>query len=188
MRKTPSQRWNNYKKKNLKTASTTWFWKNFPKFLFNSTKNSKNKRLVAVQKYDSARQKQSQNINDFVIYLEMLKNNLNEFIAVQKRNHLLYRLKKNIKKKLQMMTNILITRNRLAALTQRIKNSQILKVNSKNKYRSNRNLSFEFHSKSTEQRSRQNDTMFDRADQTNNSINENWNDEIVKLLLKETDK
>ena len=56
MRETSSQRWDNYKKKNLKTASTTWFWKNFSKFLLNLMKNSKNKQLVAVQKYDSARQ------------------------------------------------------------------------------------------------------------------------------------
>ena len=58
MRKTSSQRWDNYKKKNLEIASTTWFWKNFSKFLFNLMKNSKNKRLAAVWKYDSARQKQ----------------------------------------------------------------------------------------------------------------------------------
>ena len=63
-------------------------------------KDSKNKRLVAVQKYDSARQKQSQNVNDFVIYFEMLEDDLNEFIAVQKRDHLLYRLRKDIRKKL----------------------------------------------------------------------------------------
>ena len=84
-------------------------------------KNSKNKRLVAVQKYNSARQRQSQNMNDFVIYFEMLENDLNEFITVQKKDHLLYRLRKDIKERFQMMTNILITRNRLAALTQRIK-------------------------------------------------------------------
>ena len=62
-------------------------------------KNSKNKRLAAIQKYDSARQKQSQNVNDFVIYFEMLENDLNEFIAVQKRDHLFYCLRKDIKKK-----------------------------------------------------------------------------------------
>ena len=117
-------------------------------------KNSKNRRLVAVQKYNSVRQKQSQSVNDFVIYLEMFENDLNEFIAVQKRNHLLYRLRKNIKERLQMMTNMLITRNRLAALTQRIKNSQVSKVDSRNKSRSDRNLNFESHSKSTKQRSR----------------------------------
>ena len=85
MRKILSQRWNNYKKKNLKIASTTWSWKNFFKFLFNSMKNSKNKRLVAIQKYNFIQQKQSQSVSDFVIYFEMFKNDLNEFIAVQKK-------------------------------------------------------------------------------------------------------
>ena len=99
MRKTSSQRWDNYKKKNLETASTTWSWKNFFKFLLNSMKDSKNRRLVAAQKYDSARQKQSQSVNDFVIYFEMFENDLNEFIAVQKRDHFFYRLKKNIKER-----------------------------------------------------------------------------------------
>ena len=127
-------------------------------------KNSKNRRLVAVQKYDSARQKQSQNVNDFVIYFEMLENDLNEFIAVQKRDHLLYRLRKDIKERLQMMTNMSITRDRLAALTQHIKSSQVSKIDSKNKLRNDRDSSSEFHSKSTKQRSRRDDTMLDRTD------------------------
>ena len=151
-------------------------------------KNSKNKRLAAVQKYDSARQKQSQNVNNFVIYLEMFKNDLNEFIVVQKRNHLLYRLKKDIKEKFQIIMNMLITRNRFAALAQRIKNSQILKIDSRNKSRNNRNSSFEFHLKSTKQRSRRDDTMFNRTNQTDNSIDEDRNDEIAKLFLKEIDE
>ena len=62
-------------------------------------KKLKRKRLVAVQKYDSARQKQSQNINDFVIYLEMLKDDLNKFIIVQKKDHFFYYLRKDIKKR-----------------------------------------------------------------------------------------
>ena len=103
-------------------------------------------------------------MNDFVIYFEMLENDLNEFIAVQKKNHLLYRLKKDIKERLQMMTNISITRNRLTTLTQCIKDSQILKVDSRNKSRNNRDSSFEFHSKLTRQRSRRDDTMLDRTD------------------------
>ena len=151
-------------------------------------KNSKNRQLVAIQKYDSARQKQSQSVNDFVIYFEMLENDLNEFIAVQKRNHFLYRLRKDIKERLQMMTNMLITRDRLAALTQRIKDSQTSKADSRNKFRNDRNSSFEFHSKSTEQRSRRNDTKFNRADQTDNSIDENRNNEIARLFLKKPDE
>ena len=188
MRKTPSQRWSNYKEKNLETASTIWFWKNFFKFLLNLIKDSKNRRLVAVQKYDSVRQKQSQSVSDFVIYLEMLENDLNEFIAVQKRDHLLYRLRKDIRERLQMMTNISITRNRLAALAQRIKGSQALKVDSGNKSRSDRDLNFEFHSKSTGQRSRRDEMMLDRADQTDNSIDKDRNDEIARLFLKGIDE
>ena len=127
-------------------------------------------------------------MNDFVIYLEMLEDDLNEFTAVQKRDHFLYRLRKNIKERLQMMTNMPITRDRLAALTQRIKNSQISKADSKNKPQSDRNSNFELYSKSTEQRSRRNDTMLDRTDQTDNSIDENRNNEIARLSLKKADE
>ena len=38
-------------------------------------------------------------MNDFMIYFEMFENNLNKFIAVQKRNHFLCRLKKTLKRK-----------------------------------------------------------------------------------------
>ena len=106
---------------------------------------------------------------------------------VHDRN-ILYRLRKDIRKRLQMMTNMLITRNRLAALTQCIKSSQISKTDSKNKFRNDRNSSFEFHLKSTKQRNRRNDTRLNRADQTDNSIDENRNDEIAKLFLKKTDE
>ena len=81
-----------------------------------------------------------------------------------------------------------ITRDRLATLTQCIINSQILKINSRNKSRSDQNSNFKFYSKSTRQRSRRDDTMFDRINQTNNSIDENRNDEIAKLFLKEADE
>ena len=87
-----------------------------------------------------------------------------------------------------MMTNMSITRDRFAALTQRIKSSQTSKVDSRNKSRSDRDSSFEFHSKSTRQRSRRDETMLDRANQTDNSIDEDWNDEIARLFLREVDK
>ena len=97
-------------------------------------KNFENKRLVAVQKYDFVKQKQLQNVNDFVIYFKMFENDLNEFIVVQKKNHFLYHLRKNIKKKLQIIMNMSIIRNRLAALTQRIENSQTFKIDFENKF------------------------------------------------------
>ena len=151
-------------------------------------KDSKNKRLVAIQKYDSVRQKQSQSVNDFVIYFKMFENDLNEFIAIQKKDHFLYRLRKDIKERLQIMMNMSITRNRLAALTQRIKSSQVSKADLKNKSRNDRDLNFESHSKSTKQRSRRDDTMLDRADQTDNSIDEDRNNEIARLFLKKADE
>ena len=84
----------------------------------------------------------------------MFENDLNEFTAVQKRNHLFYRLRKDIRERLQMMINMSITRDRFATLTQCIKNSQISKADSENKPRSDRDLSSESHSKSTEQLTR----------------------------------
>ena len=81
-----------------------------------------------------------------------------------------------------------ITRNRFTTLTQRIKGSQISKIDSRNKSQSDRGSSFEFYSKSTEQRSCRNDIMFDRADQISNSIDESRNDEIAKLSLREADE
>ena len=60
-------------------------------------KDAKNKRFVAVQKYNSVRQKQSQSVNDFVIYFEMLENNLDKFIVVQKKLFCLS-FKKTLKK------------------------------------------------------------------------------------------
>ena len=53
-----------------------------------------------------------------------------------------------------MMTNISVIQIRLAALAQRIKSSQILKIDLKNKFQSDRDSSFELRSKSTEQRDR----------------------------------
>ena len=61
-------------------------------------KNFENKQLVAIQKYDFVKQKQSQNVNDFIIYFEIFENDLNKFIVVQKKNYLLYCLKKTLKK------------------------------------------------------------------------------------------
>ena len=94
----------------------------------------------------------------------------------------------NIRERFQMMTNMSIIRDRLAALTQRIKSSQVKKIDSKNKFQSDRNLNFELCLKSTKQRSRRNDTTSNRLNQTSNLINKNRSNEIVKLFLKETDE
>ena len=86
------------------------------------------------------------------------------------------------------MTNMLITQDRLVTLIQCIKSSKITKTDSRNRFRNNRDLSFEFRSKSTKQRSHRDNTMSNRTDQTDNSISENRNDEIIKLFLKKINK
>ena len=93
----------------------------------------------------------------------MLEDDLDEFIAVQKKNHFLYHLKKIIRKRFQMMTNMSITQDRLATLTQHIKSSQISKADLRNKFQNDRDSSFEFRSKSTRQRSHRNDMISSRT-------------------------
>ena len=94
------------KKKNLKIIQKTWQWKNFSNFLINLIKNLQNHCFVVAQKHDIAKQSQSQNVNDFVIYVEIFETDFDEFISIQQRNYLLNRLKKKIKKKFNTMINI----------------------------------------------------------------------------------
>ena len=54
---------------------------------------------------------------------------------------------------------MLIIRNRLATLTQCIKDSQISKIDSINKFQNDRDLSSEFYLKSMRQRSRRDNTI-----------------------------
>ena len=78
-----------------------------------------------------------------------------------------------------MIRNILIIRNCLATLTQRIKNFTNFKNRLKRQSQNNRNLSIEFRSKSMKQRDCRNDTTSNRLNQTDNSISENRNDKIM---------
>ena len=68
-------------------------------------------------------------MNDFVTYVKVLKIDLDEFILIQQRNHLFNRLKKEIKKKFNVVTNMLRIRDAFTTLTQRIKNLQFFKSN-----------------------------------------------------------
>ena len=52
------------------------------------------------------------------------------------------------------MTNILIIEDRFAALTQRIKSSSIVKIDSRNKFQNKRSLSFQSRFKTIRQRDR----------------------------------
>ena len=72
-------------------------------------------------------------MNDFIVYVEVLKINLDEFTSIQQKNHLFNRLKKKIREKLNIMIDMLTTYNAFATLTQRIKSSKFFKNNQRNK-------------------------------------------------------
>ena len=52
------------------------------------------------------KQNQSQNVNDFVVYVEVLEIDFDEFTSIQQKNHFFNRLKKKIKEKFNAMTNM----------------------------------------------------------------------------------
>ena len=79
-------------------------------------------------------------MNDFVAYVEVLKIDLDEFISIQQKNHLLNRLRKKIKKKFNVVINMSTTCDAFATLTQRIKSSQFFKNDQKNKIHNDRNF------------------------------------------------
>ena len=96
-------------------------------------KNSQNQYFIVAQKHNAARQNQSQNVNDFVAYIEILKIDLDKFTSIQQRNHFFNQLRKKIKEKFNVIINMLTTRDAFATLTQRIQSSQFFKNDQKNK-------------------------------------------------------
>ena len=79
-------------------------------------------------------------MNDFVAYVKILKIDFDEFTSIQQRIHLLNRLKKKIKKKFNVITDMLTIRDAFTTLTQRIKNLQFFKNDQKNKIHNDRNF------------------------------------------------
>ena len=67
-------------------------------------------------------------MNDFVAYVEVLKINLDKFTSIQQKHYFLNRLKKKLKKKFNVVINMLIIDNAFATLTQRIKTRNFLKI------------------------------------------------------------
>jgi len=91
--------------------------------LINFIENSKNRHFVFFQKYKNVKQQSSQNVNKFVTYLETLEANFDKYIERQRRNHLLHKLRKNLRKKINDVTQIFETKNTLVTLAQRIKST-----------------------------------------------------------------
>ena len=121
-------------------------------------------------------------MNDFVTYVEVLKIDLDEFTSIQQRNHFFNRLKKKIKKKFNIITDMLTTRDAFATLMQRIKSSQFFKSDQKNKIHNDRDFlnesNFNLRRKLN---SRAEDTK-KRTKQRNRLNNEDRRNDIIRLL------
>jgi hypothetical protein len=138
LRDTPSQRWGSKKDRNLATIQTTWEWTDFSDFLANLMEDPWNRWLAAAQKHDAARQGQSQSVNDFVAYIEILEADLDEFSSIQQRDHLLNRLRKDVREKLNAVADMPITRETLVALAQRYEGPQPLRTDLGNRIQGDR--------------------------------------------------
>ena len=147
-------------------------------------KNSQNRRFIVAQKHDATRQNQSQNVNDFVAYVEVLKIDLDEFISIQQRNHLLNRLKKKIRKKLNVVTDMSTTRDAFATLTQRIKSSQLFKSDQKNKIHNDRDSLNESDFNSRKRLDSRVENAKKRTKQRDQFNNENRRSDIIRLFWR----
>ena len=145
-------------------------------------KNSQNRRFIAAQKHDAAKQNQSQSVNDFVVYVEVLKIDLDEFTSIQQKNHLLNRLRKKIKKKFNVVTDMLKTRDAFATLTQRIKNSQFFKNDQRNKTHNDRNFLNENDFNSRRRLDNRAENAKKRTKQRDRLSNEDRRSDIIRLF------
>ena len=123
-------------------------------------------------------------MNDFVVYVEVLKANLDEFTSIQQKNHLVNRLKKKIKEKFNAITNMFQTRETLIALTQRIKNSQSFKNDQKNKIHNDRNLQNKNNFNLRKKHDNRVEDAKKRTKQQNQFNNENRRNKIIRLFLR----
>ena len=145
-------------------------------------KNSQNRRFIAVQKHDAVRQNQSQSVNDFVAYVEVLKINLDKFTSIQQKDHLFNRLRKKIRKKFNVVINMSTTRDVLATLTQHIKNSQFFKNDQKNKTHNDRNFLNESDFNSRRKLDSRAENAKKHTKQRNRFNNENRRSDIICLF------
>ena len=116
------------------------------------------------------------------MYVEVLKIDLDEFTSIQQRNHFFNRLKKKIKKKFNVVTDMLTTRDAFTTLTQRIKNSQLFKNDQKNKIHNDRNFLSESDFNSRRRLDNRAENTKKRIKQRDRFNNENRRSDIIRLF------
>ncbi len=93
-----------------------------------------NCRLIIAIKYSYIKQNSTQNVNNFVVYLKILKIDLELFTEFQKQNIFLNKLKNKTYKKVIVISDFSVTRNTFVALIACIENATILQNNYRNRF------------------------------------------------------
>jgi Zinc knuckle len=97
-------------------------WEDFVEFMKNAISDPGNRNLDAITKHEEAQQRPHQSVQSFVSYLDSLEDDLGYVDGQQRRNHLLAKLKPEIRKEINRQGEIPKDRERLIALAVRIEN------------------------------------------------------------------
>ncbi len=143
-----------------------------------------NRRLAAAQKHDAARQGQSQSVNDFVAYIEILEADLDEFSPIQQRDHLLDRLRRDVREKLNAVADMPTTREALVALAQRYEGPQPSRTDLGNRSQSDRGPTSSSRTGSRAGHNRRVGGARERPEQRDRSINDGRRSGTSKLPLR----
>lgn len=132
LRETSTARWEGYKDKH-KEETRNWEWNQFTQYLVDLIEDSDNRRLTSARLYDEVKQGYSQSVSEFVAYIETLEADLDEYTERQKRDHLLHRLRKDLRDKVNGVAQIPESRGYLSALAQRMEGVMISRSEPGNK-------------------------------------------------------
>ena len=117
----PERSWTQYES-DAGVGNTTW--EEFKDFLFDSIIDKDNRILSAANKYEVARQRDGQSVDDFATYLDTLERELHITDDHHRQQSLYAKLHTDLKKRINQCAEIPRTRKGFLALARRIENSE----------------------------------------------------------------
>ena len=116
--------WSRHEKDTYGDEESAFSWKEFEVFHKDWLADPANRLLNAFQKYDDARQKEGQSIQNFASYLEELEAILPPYSEEQRAGHLFMRMKPSLRKDILAKGDMPSTRREVLALAQRFEGIQ----------------------------------------------------------------
>ncbi len=117
----PERSWTQYESE-VGVGNTTW--EEFKDFLFDSIIDKDNRILSAANRYEGARQRDGQSVDDFATYLDTLERELHITDDHHRQQALYAKLRIDLKKRINQCAEIPRTRKGFLALARRIENSE----------------------------------------------------------------